>query len=427
MIQLRFSKKLIYVLLLMLTALLVSCTSQSPQQTKQPKGVTLIHYFSGAFSSGLDELVLEFNGRGTDNELKAIAVDHEAFKSSILKSLKEKNPPEVYSYWAGSRTQAIKDHLKPLDEIWESNNLNGRFKESLVESASMIDGRYYLLPITQHYVTIFYNKRVFEQLNLEVPINWSDFLALCQHLKDSDIIPIGLGSKQAWPAQFWFDYLLLRSESYSLRTDLMEGRIPYNHPAILSVFEKWSSMIESGFFVESPNAFEWSDEPLKGLAEGKIAMTLMGTWAISTLENEYKLVPGVDYDVFDFPVIDENLPKVALGPVDGLVVPKDSVNPQGALDVLAFFAEASSQKNMAFRSGALSPSTEVDRSAYGYIQQKIYTSIDDQELWAFNYDLATQPDVANLGLQLLTEFLYFPQNYSSLLDEVTPKVKMLFK
>lgn len=415
------------ILSILLSLSLAGCQQEKDQVIATRKTMTLLHYFSGAFSGGIDALVGGFNQEQDIYQLEAIPIDHEAFKTSVLKGLEDNNPPELYSYWAGAKTNAIKDKLQPLDAIWDSENLEKRFSSSIINSASKIDGHYYLLPITQHYVTIFYNKKIFESLNIEKPRTWAEFLEACQTIKEAGITPIGLGSKNKWPAQFWFDYLLLRTAGYEKREALMRGEMSYDSQEVIKTFELWQDLIAKGYFNRDPNATDWSEIPLKGIANGEIAMTLMGTWMINVLESETTMTAGKEFDFFDFPMMDENIEKTALGPVDGIIVPKESVNPEGALEAIAYLARLESQRSMALGSGSLSPSLEVPSNTYGVLQREILQNIQEQKYWAFNYDLATKPEVAELGLQLFSEFLEFPEAYQTLLKEMAHNSALLFK
>ena len=67
-------------------------------------------------------------------------------------------------------------------------------------------------PFGYHYAGMFYNPKVMADAGITtMPKTWDDLLAACKTLKDKGVDPIALGSKNRWPAQFWFDYLLLRT------------------------------------------------------------------------------------------------------------------------------------------------------------------------------------------------------------------------
>lgn len=394
--------------------------------TVKTKTISLLHYFSGALSGGIDELVLDFNEKQSDYFLKAIPIDHEAYKVSIIKSLDSQNPPELYSYWAGAKTIDIKDKLLPLDTIWADADLDSIFQDSVVQSAAKIEGHYYLLPITQHYVSFYYNKHVFEALSLSPPHNWDEFISICETLKANDITPIGLGSKSKWPSQFWFDFLLLRTAGPEYRNELMIGNAHYTDPEVKVVFDIWSDLVKNQYFNSDVLTTEWYETPLSGFSQNKIGMTLMGTWVINILQSDYNLEPDSDFGYFTFPLIDEQIPMTALGPIDGLIVPRDAVVTDGALEAIRFLSSASSQSAMAKGSGAFSPSNQVSKSIYLPLQQAILTDIQTQPFWAFNYDLATPPQVAEIGLTLFNEFFAFPDHYDTLLQEAEDKINQIF-
>ena len=181
--------------LLLATILSVSCMAKEPPVTIETQGVSFLHYFSGSLSGGIDELITTFNNADPLFRLSATPLDHEAFKSGIIDSLAQGNPPDIYSYWAGAKTQEIIADLEPIDDLWSAAGLEHVFPHSLAESASIYDGKHYLLPITQHLVGFFYNKEAFETVGIQPPEDWTAFLAACEALKNAGYIPIALGSR----------------------------------------------------------------------------------------------------------------------------------------------------------------------------------------------------------------------------------------
>lgn len=376
--------------------------------------VTLLHYFTGSLSGGIAELAQEFNAKNPQHELKAVSLDHEAFKTSIYDTLKSGNPPDLYSYWAGARTASIVDQLEPLDDIWQQTKMDTRFPPSIAKAASEYGSKKYLIPITQHYVAFFYNKKVFAAHQIAPPATWDDLLAACTTLKASGVTPIAIGARDKWPAQFWFDLLLLRTAPFEFRQSLMNGSARFDDPRVLAAFARWKTLIDVGCFNSAPhpNDLAWDTGANEMVFQGEAAMTLMGTWTIGHFENpEHKWSAGKDYDFFPFPVIDRDIPAVALGPIDGLVMPKRGANPAGAKAALLHLAQVDAQKAFSRGSGALAPNIQVEDAFYSDIQRRIREEIARSENFAFNFDLATPPAVANLGLDAFSEFLAFPASY----------------
>ena len=154
-------------------------------------------------------------------------VDHEGFKVGILVRAAGDQLPDVFSYWAGARTQFVIDagDVGAIDDMWAANGLDDVVAKSVAIGATMYNGDRYLVPFGYHYACMFYNAKVMADAGVsEFPTDWDGFLALCERLKSQGITPIALGSKDRWPAQFWFDYLLLRTAGPEYRASLMAGR-----------------------------------------------------------------------------------------------------------------------------------------------------------------------------------------------------------
>ncbi len=384
---------------------------------EQPQRLIFLHYWTEALSGGIEEMVAAFNQTHPQYHVKAAGFEHETFKTSIGVMLAAGNPPDFFSYWAGARVQAIVDagYLAPIDDLWEKAQLNERFSQSIAQ-ASTYNGKKYILPVTQHYVCFFYNKKLFQTLHLEPPRNWKDFLSVCKQIQAKGIAPIALGARERWPAQFWFDYLLLRTAGYDFRSRLMTGQAAYTEPAVRHAFMLWSELITDKFFIPNPNLYDWS-EAAKMVYTERAAMTLMGTWIIGLFESKLGWHPGDDFDFFPFPIIDPEQPVVALGPIDAIAIPREG-HVSAAKDALQYFSDNKPQMAMSKGSGALAPSSRIPFDFYSDLQQRILNDIKRSSYWAFNYDLATPPPVASVGLKSFSAFLDRPEELDGLLKNM---------
>lgn len=410
----------------------VGCDSRPGRMTDAgPRGaVTLLHYFTDSLSGGIAELAQTFNSRHPRYELKAISLDHEAFKSSIYDTLRSGNPPDLYSYWAGARTASIVDQLEPIDDLWREGGLDRLFSPAVAQAASDYGGRKYLVPMTQHYIGFFYNKEVFSRLKLKPPETWSDFLASCAHLRSAGVVPIALGAQDKWPAQFWFDLLLLRTVPFEFRQGLMNGTERFDDARVMAVFARWKTLIDRGCFNRAPhpNDLAWDTGATEMVFRGEAAMTLMGTWTIGYFENsKHGWKAGKDYDFFPFPVINPAIPRVSIGPIDGLVMPRRAANREGAKAALLLMAQEDAQKSFSRGSGALAPNIRVEDRFYSDIQRRVRDEIARSQRFAFSFDLAAPPTVAALGLEAFAEFLAFPDSYRQIVQDLAHRSAGSFK
>ena len=379
--------------------------------------VTISHYFTGELGKKtFDEQVARFEA-ATGYTVKDSPVGHEDFKAGILVRAASDSLPDVFSYWAGARVQFVVDSgdLHPIDAMWEREGLGDVVAASVAASATLYDGTRYLVPFNYHYSGMFYNARVFADAGItDMPTNWDEFLQLCETLKEMGITPIALGSKNRWPAQFWFDYLLLNTAGPDYRAALMNGSAAYDDDEVQAAMGMWRELVDRGYFVPNANADSWTDASDR-VARGEAAMTLMGTW-ITGYWNGLEMVPGEDYDFFPFPAIDAGQPVSVVGPVDGLVIGANVENVDGAEAFLAFMvSDTDVQAGWTIGQGALSANVGVDPSVYNEVMQKANATVAAADHFAFNYDLATPPPVAEVGLSMFQEFMDDPSRAGDIL------------
>lgn len=403
---------------LLILLLILSCgpkkeKKESAAIDNQP--LIFLHYWSEDMGGGINQMMRTFNSFNPGYEIKSTGFEHESFKISMKVMLAGGNPPDLFSYWAGARTQSLvnNDYLAPITDLWNRGNLDSMFSPTISKSCHYNDTPY-IIPVTQHYVSFFYNKDIFKKLDIIPPQNWKEFTQICEKLRSKNYTPIALGSRNLWPAQFWFDYLLLRTAGYAYREALMNGEASYNDPEVQYAFSLWKDLLNAGYFNQAPQSLTWADAAQQ-VAKGEAAMTLMGTWIIGHFDYGLNMTQGVEYDYFRFPIIQEEIPVTALGPIDGIVLPKGG-NIQKAETVLSIFTQSEVQAAMSSGSGALSPAKSVKPSKDATIQRRIHAELQKTPNWAFNYDLATPPVVAEKGLTLFGEFLQSPNSYRELLS-----------
>ncbi len=78
---------------------------------------------------------------------------------------------------------------------------------------------------------------------------------------------------------------------------------------------------------------------------------------------------------------------------------------------------------MAKGSGAFVPNLKTPESVYSEVHLKMLQDMDRSKYWAFNYDLATEPEIASKGLDFFIEFLSFPDAYELLLKELEESMR----
>ncbi|GFM33686.1 extracellular solute-binding protein [Desulfovibrio subterraneus] len=387
----------------------------------------LLHYWTGPLSGGIDEMVAEYNARSPVSPIEAVGMDHESFKAGIKGLLASGQRPQLFSYWAGARTQYMVDagYLAPIDEAWNAAGLDRVFPHAVAETC-VYNGKRYALPVTQHVVGFFFNRNLFSSLNITPPETWDEFIEVCRTLKRAGIAPLSLGNRERWPAQFWFDYLLLRTAGPDYRDRLVKGKASYLDPQVQHAFTLWQQLIDEGFFSPATGKNDWAGAA-KEVHLGKAAMTLIGTWVMGYYGEQLGWKEMQDYDFFEFPLIDPGIRKSFVGPIDVLVVARGNNGDIHGLDeALMYFARVRLQEVMSAGSGALAPSGQVPLEFYGPLKRRLAEVVQRAELWNFAYDLAVPPAAADVGLGLFAAFLRQNQDLGMLLKSTQQRMEFIY-
>jgi len=415
----------VFWIVIIFLAIGIIIASSNKVNAEQPEPITFLHMYSSSYGKpAMDKTVEAINREHSLFRINAVSFEHEPFKVSIKAMLTGGNPPDIFLYWAGARVQSLVDagHLAPIDDLWKQANLNERFTPATMQACTY-NGRKYVIPLIRYYVAFFYNKRIFDKYGISVPTTWPDFLKVCKKLKSVGITPIALGSKARWPAQFWFDYLLLRTAGPEYRRRLMTGNASYTDLEVTHVYALWKEVVEQGYFNRNPNVYTFV-ETQKMLYHGQAAMTLTGSWIMGSFKQQ-GFKQQQDYDFFPFPTIAPGTPGVSLGPIDGVVLTKKEKS-EVAKTALASFADIAPQQVMAQLMGSLAPNQNIPLSVYSELQQRMLNTIAETPYWAFNYDLATPHPVAEAGLDSFAKFLDHPERYLEILSELEAQANAYF-
>jgi ABC-type glycerol-3-phosphate transport system substrate-binding protein len=95
--------------------------------------------------------------------------------------------------------------------------------------------------------------------------------------------------------------------------------------------------------------------------------------------------------------------------------------------LLLYLLDPQVQADWAQAQGALAPSKKVDASIYNPVMSKANQQVADAEVFAFNYDLATTPPMAEGGLNMFAQFMNDPSKYADYLAETEGVAKEVFK
>ncbi|MDC7233199.1 MAG: extracellular solute-binding protein [Spirochaetales bacterium] len=162
-----------------------------------------------------------------------------------------------------------------------------------------VDGRIYGIPASSSAAGgILYNKKVYKELGLEVPLTWDDFMKNCQVVKEAGLTAVIGSYKDDWTAQLFLlsDYYYVQQQSPDFAEKFTMNQAKYaTDPAALQAFYKYQEVQEKGFMNKDYLATTY-DEAQRMLVMGEGAHYPMLTFAFASMTQNYpELVDDVGF------------------------------------------------------------------------------------------------------------------------------------
>ena len=176
----------------------------------------------------MEGTVEQYNALG-EYQVEMNTTEHEAFKQAIRTYLASDSPPDVLTWMAGNRMRFFADNglLMNLDDLFAENDWESVYPQGSLGASKGGDGSYYFVPTSNMFWVVWYKKSVFEELSLDVPETWDQFLTTVDALKEGGKVPISIGTLAPWTAAAWFDYLNMRVNGPEFHIQLTDGEVEY--------------------------------------------------------------------------------------------------------------------------------------------------------------------------------------------------------
>ncbi|HEY4269700.1 MAG TPA: extracellular solute-binding protein [Galbitalea sp.] len=385
-------------------------TASTTAVTKDASGpLVLQSRFTGAEKAGLEAVIKAFDKKG-EGKVQLNSLPTTTFDTQLPSYLTSKNPPDVYTWYAGQATRDFADQglLLDLSDVWKKSL--GNYSSALKTLSSTSKGEQVFVPSDYYWWGVYYSKSEFAKLGITPPKTWDDFLADSAKIKSQGVTPITMGlSDNSWLAAAWFDYLDLRINGAKYHLDLLAGKHSFDSAPVKKVFAAFKQVLP---FL-SPSVLGTSyNQSMSDLSTGKAGMYLAGAF----LETAVPKATRSDLGFFQFPVIDPAVPVSEEAPTDGFMVSAKTTRPALAKRFLEFAAGAKGQSLLLNGedgiSLAVNPSATQTMDALS-TQGKQMLQSASQVTQFFNRDAGdaqqTPADTA------LTQFIAQPNNLDAIL------------
>jgi ABC-type glycerol-3-phosphate transport system substrate-binding protein len=381
------------------------------------------NWSDAAYRKADETVVKMFQAENPNVKVIHSIISDEDFKAAIRAYLQASPPPDVLTWYAGNRMRFFVDKGLILDisDVFDQEGWHQKMPQGFVALSTM-NNKQYFVPTNWYWWAIYYKKSIFQNLGLEPPKTWDEFMEVCATIKGDGISPITIGTKWRWTTGGWLDYLNMRVNGPDFHISLCDGEESYADPRVKKVFNNyWAPMLKKGYFIPDAPAYTWQ-EAINLMVTDRASMYLIGQFIETAWPEEMK----DDLDFFQVPIID---PTVSIGedaPTDGLFVPAGTANPELAKKFLAFSGSVRGQEVWVKQLGRMATNKEIDRSLYTAEQQKGAELINTADFIAQFYDRDTTPPMADKGMDAFMEFWANPDDANQILERLDEQRKDLF-
>ncbi len=334
-------------------ALVAACTpaapappaATGPQEAAAPaagKKQLLFWDQFGAEAITVDEMVANFNEAHPDIEVKR---ESQPNMRDILKTtLDAGTGPDIMYYDTGPGFAGVLARaglLLPLDDAYVKYGWDKRIF-SWARERTVFDGTTYGIGHELEFIGTFYNKRIFEELELSEPKTHDEFLEICQKLKGAGYIPIAFADQNKWPAGHLFSVFAGNIAGRDKLAAAISGEVPWNDPDFVEAIQLFFvDMNQAGYLIPDVNAVTYDDANML-FYSGKAATNITGTWMVQDYTDPEVMPDPVGF--FFYPSIRGKpiAPPAGLG--SGYFISKATKYPDEAMQFLDYLMSKEAAK-----------------------------------------------------------------------------------
>jgi multiple sugar transport system substrate-binding protein len=317
-------------------------TKKGEIENAEPSTVLMWSYMGGEEGKVLNQIAQDYNSMQNNYKVEIEYVPFCDMKKKYSMGMVADELPDLGTIdnpdmAAFASMGLFEDITSQVNEWGESDN----YFEGPLKSATL-DGKYYGLPLTSNCLAMFYNKKVFTDLNLSVPTTWDELIEVGQKIKTSNMYPLALSAVKTEEGVFQYLPWYLSTGATVENPDSAES---------IKALEFFEEMLDKGII--SPEVISWNQSDVyRQFAAGKAAMMINGPWNISAVQRD---APDLDFGIALVPR-DKQFASVLGGENFGII---KGGNVDGAWDFLRYYSSKEIMDKFISQTGYFPPREDV--------------------------------------------------------------------
>ena len=325
----------ILMILLALFPLFAGGASEGPEE-----GQTEIFFFhrwpNDPKNSMFNDLLAQYMEENPDIYISMDCILNDQYKERIRMIVPTEDVPDVFSSWSGTFAEEMvaSGNVLPLNDIYEADpEWSGKLAAASVAGFTF-DGTIYGIPWSQDGKVFFYNKKIFDELGLEEPRTWGEFIALLDTLRAAGYEnPVAEGLVDQWAVLHYLGTInqrMIDEETLSKDYDASTGE--FTDPGYVRALEYWQQL--TSYMGEVASAIDHETARNTLFATGEAPIMYLQFAEIPQLE---QVIPeDFEYGFFNFPAFEdgEGDPNALTGAPEGFMISSKAENIDACVDFL---------------------------------------------------------------------------------------------
>lgn len=340
------------------------------------------------------DVVREFEATHPNVKVNFEGLDQTSHREEKLKSeMVTGTPPDMFVLFGGAELDPYvgSNRLLDLTDFVEEHQL-----DFIDLSLWTYDGHVYGLPFEGHAQPLFYNKKIFNQLNLTPPATIDQLNEAIRQLKAYGYIPFTLGNSDLWPGSIYAHYLMDRYAGPELIQAIAKGEASFVNKEYLHAFNQLQDWSRDNAF-NNNFAQILSVNAIHLFNSGQAAMYLNGNWDITLFQSTDGTDFQQDIGVIPFPSLHKDeRPSIVGGYTIGIGLSANlsGLQKTAALELMQAFYTDEVQRRIVYEAARLpSMNMTYDVNKTGPVFEQVVELLGESDKLFLAYDNVLSPEV----------------------------------
>lgn len=336
---------LLLIAMLLLSVTLISC-DDGPGGSQDESHLILYTEFQGLALEFLREQTEAFSEQNPGVTIEILSAESQVFDTFFKTAVAGGEQIDVVQV----NIQFFRDYVQsgflqpisPYVDFERAPKIDMAWQQ---ESYFSMSDEVFGMPTSLDSSAIYYNRAVFEEFGLDIPVTWDDVFAIRDALEGTDVSALVYAGAEPWWNPMHFNimfYQITGNRGLEINDRFMSGDFS---PEIIQYYvdtlQFFADLHSEGVFISGTQGMDLPSA-IGVLTSGRAAMFYMGTWFRMNLAES---APDFDYGVFPVPTMGSGLQSQPAGSIAVMFcIYVDALHPEIAGEFITFYASPEVQQ-----------------------------------------------------------------------------------